>query len=233
MQVDALEAEKEKQSAQTDNSHWFGFSMPILPNSGHLISVKRKKKEGGGVMEAGLLVLWCSAVDGGRAFVFSLVLVWISGLVLSTCDRGHSLARELWFMSLSNSLRAFLTVEWFHCSGGRSSSLGQLWRQRRGGGGRNHGRKGGAEGGGGGCRHAWERVDIVESDALEINNKAQVTNPHVWFKVKITIMKSRKKVNTDAAPLASPAALTFRFCWVVFDTDVITYSWSLVQHAGG
>lgn len=31
-------------------------------------------------------------------------------------------------MSLSNSLRAFLTVEWLHCSGGRSSSLGQLWR---------------------------------------------------------------------------------------------------------
>lgn len=30
-------------------------------------------------------------------------------------------------MSLSNSLRAFLTVEWVHCSGGRSSSLGQLW----------------------------------------------------------------------------------------------------------
>ncbi len=33
-------------------------------------------------------------------------------------------------MSLSNSLRAFLTVEWLHCSGGRSSSLGQLWRER-------------------------------------------------------------------------------------------------------
>ena len=33
-------------------------------------------------------------------------------------------------MSLSNSLRAFLTVEWLHCSGGRSSSLGQLWRKR-------------------------------------------------------------------------------------------------------
>lgn len=32
-------------------------------------------------------------------------------------------------MSLSNSLRAFLTVEWLHCSGGRSSSLGQLWRE--------------------------------------------------------------------------------------------------------
>lgn len=29
-------------------------------------------------------------------------------------------------MSLSNSLRAFLTVEWVHCSGGKSSSLGQL-----------------------------------------------------------------------------------------------------------
>lgn len=43
-------------------------------------------------------------------------------------------------MSLSNSLRAFLTVEWLHCSGGRSSSLGQLWREmgvgRRGWGGR-------------------------------------------------------------------------------------------------
>lgn len=34
-------------------------------------------------------------------------------------------------MSLSNSLRAFLTVEWLHCSGGRSSSLGQLWRERK------------------------------------------------------------------------------------------------------
>lgn len=44
----------------------------------------------------------------------------------STCDKGHSFARELWFMSLSNSLSAFLTVEWVHCSGGRSSSLGQL-----------------------------------------------------------------------------------------------------------
>lgn len=38
-------------------------------------------------------------------------------------------------MSLSNSLRAFLTVEWLHCSGGRSSSLGQLWREMGGGGG--------------------------------------------------------------------------------------------------
>lgn len=34
-------------------------------------------------------------------------------------------------MSLSNSLRAFLTVEWLHCSGGRSSSLGQLLRNKK------------------------------------------------------------------------------------------------------
>ncbi len=47
----------------------------------------------------------------------------------STCDKGHSFARELWFMSLSNSLSAFLTVEWVHCSGGRSSSLGQLQKE--------------------------------------------------------------------------------------------------------
>lgn len=39
-------------------------------------------------------------------------------------------------MSLSNSLRAFLTVEWLHCSGGRSSSLGQLWREMERWGGR-------------------------------------------------------------------------------------------------
>ena len=55
----------------------------------------------------------------------------------STCDKGHSFAKELWFMSLSNSLRAFLTVEWVHCSGGKSSSLGQLQEEiggeRRGG----------------------------------------------------------------------------------------------------
>lgn len=127
-------------------------------------------------METGLLVLWCNAVDEGRAFVVSLVLVWISGLVLSTCDRGHSLARELWFMSLSNSLRAFLTVEWFHCSGGRSSSLGQLWRQRGmgGGGGEKPWEKRGSRGRGMGDAGMHEkRVDIVKiqihSSHLEIN----------------------------------------------------------------
>ena len=43
-----------------------------------------------------------------------------------TWERGHSLARALWFMSFSSSLSAFLTVEWLHCSAGRSSSFGQL-----------------------------------------------------------------------------------------------------------
>lgn len=44
----------------------------------------------------------------------------------STCERGHSFAKELWFISFSKSFSAFLTVVWDHCSGGRSSSLGQL-----------------------------------------------------------------------------------------------------------
>ena len=36
------------------------------------------------------------------------------------------MARVLWFISFSSSLRAFLTVAWFHCSQGRSSSLEKL-----------------------------------------------------------------------------------------------------------
>lgn len=47
--------------------------------------------------------------------------------LLSTCERGHSLANELWFISFSKSFRAFLTVVCDHCSGGKSSSLGQLF----------------------------------------------------------------------------------------------------------
>lgn len=47
--------------------------------------------------------------------------------MLSTCERGHSLANELWFISFSKSFRAFLTVVCDHCSGGKSSSLGQLF----------------------------------------------------------------------------------------------------------
>ena len=51
--------------------------------------------------------------------------------VLVTCDRGHSLARVLWFISFSSSLRAFLTVAWFQCSHGMSSSLAKLPEQRK------------------------------------------------------------------------------------------------------
>lgn len=61
--------------------------------------------------------------------------VWVKSLLFisctekaacATCDRGHSLARELWFISLSSSFSAFLTVAWFHCSHGRSSSFEYL-----------------------------------------------------------------------------------------------------------
>lgn len=48
-----------------------------------------------------------------------------------TCDNGHSLARVLWFISFSSSLRAFLTVAWFHCSQGRSSSFEKLQQPKQ------------------------------------------------------------------------------------------------------
>jgi len=56
-----------------------------------------------------------------------IVLYYLLHVMLSTCERGHSLANELWFISFSKSFRAFLTVVWDHCSGGKSSSLGQLF----------------------------------------------------------------------------------------------------------
>lgn len=57
-----------------------------------------------------------------------LILTWGLRIVCGcvTCDRGHSLARVLWFISFSSSFRAFLTVAWFHCSQGRSSSFAKL-----------------------------------------------------------------------------------------------------------
>lgn len=47
-----------------------------------------------------------------------------------TCDNGHSLARVLWFISFRSSLRAFLTVAWFHCSHGRSSNFEKLQKDK-------------------------------------------------------------------------------------------------------
>jgi len=39
-----------------------------------------------------------------------IVLYYLLHVMLSTCERGHSLANELWFISFSKSFRAFLTV---------------------------------------------------------------------------------------------------------------------------
>lgn len=61
-------------------------------------------------------------------------------------------------MSLSNSLRAFLTVEWLHCSGGRSSSLGQLRREKK-----KREREGGGDMGGG--RAFEKKIGIMRNNS--------------------------------------------------------------------
>lgn len=58
--------------------------------------------------------------------------IWLSLSLLKilTCERGHSLANVLWFISLSSSFKALRTVAWFHCSAGKSSNLEQLSKQK-------------------------------------------------------------------------------------------------------
>lgn len=65
--------------------------------------------------------------------IWALVLTNLSFLSLLkalTCERGHSLANVLWFISLSSSFKALRTVAWFHCSAGKSSNFEQLLKQK-------------------------------------------------------------------------------------------------------
>lgn len=85
-------------------------------------------------------------------------------------------------MSLSNSLRAFLTVEWLHCSGGRSSSLGQLWRERERGDTREEKRDEGGGGGRQGCG-GRERGESMRnnSDGEETKIERKASSPDGIF----------------------------------------------------